>query len=38
VDFCAATCFVAGSACFFYQSLSVTADWLFLIGSVFFAG
>jgi hypothetical protein len=37
VDFCAAACFVAGSACFFYTSLSVTADWLFLIGSLLFA-
>src|SRR5579875_147904 len=37
VDFGAATCFVAGSACFFFTSLSTTADWLFLIGSVLFA-
>jgi hypothetical protein len=37
VDFSAATCFVAGSVCFFYPSLSVTADWLFLIGSILFA-
>jgi YrhK-like protein len=37
VDFSAAACFVVGSVCFFYASLSLTADWLFLIGSLLFA-
>ena len=37
VDFGAATCFVVGSVCFFYESLTLLADWLFLIGSVLFA-
>ena len=35
VDFGAATCFVVGSACFFFASLSTVADWLFLVGSEF---
>ena len=37
VDFGAACCFVIGSAFFFYASMSVPADFLFLIGSVLFA-
>lgn len=37
VDFGAATCFVVGSVFFFYEALSLPADWLFLIGSVLFA-
>lgn len=37
VDFGAATCFVIGSAFFFYEAMSLPADWLFLIGSVLFA-
>ncbi|WP_375175818.1 YrhK family protein [Pseudooceanicola sp.] len=37
VDFSAALCFVAGSICFFYESLMTPGTWLFLIGSVLFA-
>ena len=37
VDFGAAACFVVGSILFFYESLSVPATWLFLIGSLLFA-
>ena len=37
VDFCAAICFVVGSALFFFESTQVNATWLFLIGSIFFA-
>lgn len=37
VDFGAAVCFVVGSACFFFASLSTVADVLFLVGSVLFA-
>jgi hypothetical protein len=36
VDFTAAVMFVAGSWLFFYPSESVTATWLFLIGSICF--
>ncbi|WP_375486740.1 YrhK family protein [uncultured Jatrophihabitans sp.] len=37
VDFGAAACFVVGSVCFFYASLTTEADWLFLVGSILFA-
>jgi hypothetical protein len=37
VDFGAALCFVAGSVCFFFASLTTPADWLFLVGSILFA-
>lgn len=37
VDFGAAACFVVGSAFFFFASLALEADWLFLVGSVLFA-
>ena len=37
VDFCAAICFVVGSALFFFESTQTSATWLFLIGSIFFA-
>jgi hypothetical protein len=37
VDFGAASCFVIGSAFFFFTSLTKAADWLFLVGSVLFA-
>lgn len=37
VDFGAACCFVVGSAFFFFSSLSLPADWLFLVGSILFA-
>lgn len=37
VDFGAAICFVVGSACFFFTSLTTEADWLFLVGSLLFA-
>ena len=36
VDFCAATCFVVGSAFFFRLSTETAALWLFLIGSILF--
>ncbi|MDQ6838962.1 MAG: YrhK family protein [Actinomycetota bacterium] len=37
IDFGAAICFVIGSACFFFTSLTTEADCLFLVGSLFFA-
>lgn len=37
MDFSAACCFVIGSVCFFFASLSTPADWLFLTGSILFA-
>lgn len=37
IEFLAAATFVAGSICFFYDSLMVAGTWLFLIGSIFFA-
>jgi len=37
VDFGAASCFVVGSIFFFYASMSIPADWLFLTGSILFA-
>jgi hypothetical protein len=37
VDFGAATCFVVGSAFFFFASMARPADWLFLVGSILFA-
>ena len=37
VDFGAACCFVVGSVFFFYASMAIPADFLFLIGSVLFA-
>ncbi len=37
VDFGAALSFVVGSACFFFSSTQIAADWLFLIGSILFA-
>jgi hypothetical protein len=37
VDFGAASCFVIGSAFFFFTSTTMAADWLFLIGSLLFA-
>lgn len=37
VDFGAALCFVVGSAFFFFASMTVAADWLFLVGSILFA-
>ncbi len=37
VDFAAAACFLVGSICFFFASITTAADWLFLVGSVLFA-
>ena len=37
VDFAAAMCFLVGSAFFFFASMTVAADWLFLVGSILFA-
>jgi len=37
VDFGAASCFVLGSVFFFYKSMTLAADWLFLVGSILFA-
>jgi hypothetical protein len=37
VDFGAATCFVVGSAFFFFASMTTPADCLFLLGSILFA-
>ena len=37
VDFGAAICFVVGSTFFFFASMTTPADWLFLLGSIFFA-
>jgi hypothetical protein len=37
VDFGAASCFVVGSAFFFFASMTTPADWLFLLGSILFA-
>jgi hypothetical protein len=37
VDFGAALCFVVGSVFFFFESTTITATWLFLIGSILFA-
>ncbi|MFL5860237.1 MAG: YrhK family protein [Solirubrobacteraceae bacterium] len=37
VDFGAASCFVVGSAFFFFVSMTRPADWLFLVGSILFA-
>ena len=37
VDFGAAVCFVVGSGFFFFASMTTSADWLFLIGSILFA-
>lgn len=37
VDFAAALLFVAGSICFFYESLMYAGTWMFLIGSICFA-
>jgi hypothetical protein len=37
VDFAAATSFVGGSVLFFFDTTFLTATWLFLIGSLFFA-
>ena len=37
VDFAAAVSFVIGSAFFFYDNLTLAADWLFLAGSFLFA-
>ena len=37
VDFLAAVCFVAGSACFFFSATETLALWLFLVGSILFA-
>jgi hypothetical protein len=37
VDFGAVACFVVGSAFFFFASTTRAADWLFLVGSLFFA-
>lgn len=36
VDFCAAALFVIGSILFFWEETTVTATWMFLVGSVFF--
>lgn len=37
VDFAAACCFVVGSVFFFFESMAIPADWLFLVGSILFA-
>ena len=37
VDVTAALLFIVGSILFFWESLSVSATWCFLIGSIFFA-
>ena len=37
VEFAAAVCFVVGSVCFFFASLTTPADWFFLVGSILFA-
>ena len=38
VDFGASFSFVAGSILFFYEDLQTAGTWLFLIGSILFAG
>ncbi|MBF9030743.1 hypothetical protein HKCCE3408_10105 [Rhodobacterales bacterium HKCCE3408] len=38
VDFGAALCFIVGSVMFFFEEWQVPGTWLFLVGSILFAG